>query len=240
MSDTLPTRNTTRIIQGVILRCVDGHWTDRDGLTPPAELLAMGCTRALQCWQNQKPVDSILEQPGEPLPDADELNSQIPQNEWELDPNNGQPKPPWVLQHICYLIDPHTAETYTFINSTKGAQIAVERLEDKFKWMRALRGNVVPIVKLDSRPMKTNFGQKMRPEFTVIEWRELGQNGGALEQKAVPQIEQAKPGPAEQLDQFATTKTNAKPATEKRKKATVGKPVKPTTIAEELDDEIGF
>jgi hypothetical protein len=197
----------------------------------------MGCTRALQCWQDQKPVDSILEQPGKPLPDADTLNSQIPQNEWELDPNNGQPKPPWVLQHICYLIDPHSGETYTFINSTKGAQIAIERLGDKFQWMRALRGNVVPIIKLDSRPMQTRFGQKIRPEFTVIEWRELGQNGdGILEQKAVPQIEQAKPGPAEQLDRFATTKTDAKPAT--KKKPTIGKPVRPPTIQDELGDDL--
>jgi hypothetical protein len=67
----------------------------------------------------------------------------------------------------------------------------------------------------------------------VIEWRELGQNGdGILEQKAVPQIEQAKPGPAEQLDRFATTKSAIK------KKTTIGKPVKPPTIQEELNDDL--
>jgi hypothetical protein len=232
MTDTtLPARNTTRIIQGVILRCVDGHWSDRDGLTPPAELLAMGTTTALQCWQDGTPTDTIVERPGEPLPDVNELNAKIPEAEWE-EGIDGKPRPPWVMQFVVYLIDPHTGETYTFINSTTGARIAHERLEDKFKWMRALRGcNVVSVVKLDSRPMQTKFGQKLRPEFTVIEWRELGsQNGDALEQKAVPQIEQDKPGSTEQLDRFATTKT------EKKKKATVGKPVKPVTVGEEIDD----
>jgi hypothetical protein len=223
MSETLPTRNTTRIIQGVILRCVDGHWSDRDGLAPPAELLAMGTSSALQCWQDGMPTDTVVEQPGEPLPDVNELNAQIPEAEWEKG-IDGKPRPPWVLQFVVYLIDPHTGETYTYINGTTGARIAVERLQDKFKWMRALRGNVVPIVKLDSRPMQTKFGQKMRPDFTVIEWRELSpQNGGgAIEQKTVPQIEQAKP--------------DAKPAT--KKKTTIGKPVKPPTIQEELNDDL--
>ena len=41
-----------------------------------------------------------------------------------------------------------------------------------------LRGaNVVPLVKLDSKPMKTKYGQKLRPEFTILEWRQLGGGG---------------------------------------------------------------
>ena len=83
--------------------------------------------------------------------------------------------------------------------------------------MRTLRGNdVTPIVRLESRPMKTSFGQKMRPEFTVIEWRDLSVK------HAAPQIEHK-------------TEAAAEPAP---KKAKVGKPVKPTTIAEEIDDDL--
>jgi hypothetical protein len=41
--------------------------------------------------------------------------------------------------------------------------------------MRALRGHsVVPIVELASKPMLTEFGKKLRPDFTVIGWRDLG------------------------------------------------------------------
>jgi hypothetical protein len=200
-------REAPRLIQGVILRCIDGHWTDRDGLTPPGPLLALGTTRALQCWQDQHPVDTIIENPDESLPDVDALNEQIPMKEWEIDRHTNAPKPPWQLNYVVYLLNVDTADTYTFLNSTAGARIAVERLADKFKFMRAMRGpNVAPIVRLDSRPMKTNYGQKIRPEFTVVEWRELG----AQMQEATPQLEHK----------------------------TVGTPVAPVTLAEELNDEI--
>jgi hypothetical protein len=73
-----------RLIQGVILKCVDGRWTDADGLTPS-------------------------------------------------------------------LLNIDTADTYTYLNYTTGARIAVERLADRFKWMKTIRGsNVVPIVKLSA------------------------------------------------------------------------------------------
>jgi hypothetical protein len=106
---------------------------------------------------------------------------------------------------------------YTFVNGTIGARIAVERLQDKVKWMRALRGvNCAPLVRLDSKPMKTRFGQKMRPEFTIVEWRQIG--GGGLQNEPAQQIEQRKPDPAEQI----------------------GRPVKPVTTEEELNDRIRF
>ena len=155
-----------RLIQGIIAKCVDGRWADSDGLPLPTELLVVGITRALQRW---KPIDHIIDQPGKPLPDVDELNAKISENEWELGLDD-KPCPPWKLNWVVYLLNPETADTYTFLNSTAESRIAVERLEDKFHWMRRMRGaGVVPIVRLDSRPMKTNFGQKMRPEFTMLE-----------------------------------------------------------------------
>jgi hypothetical protein len=66
---------------------------------------------------------------------------------------------------------------------------------------------VAPIVKLSSKPMQTKWGKKMRPEFEVIEFREIGSGG-----ESVPQI-----------------------STEQ-----VGKPVRPVTTREELDDSIPF
>ena len=45
--------------------------------------------------------------------------------------------------------------------------------------MRALRGaRVVPVVRLTHRPMKTFVGMKHRPEFEVVDWRQLGGDGG--------------------------------------------------------------
>jgi len=179
--------NATRLIRGTILRCTDGKWSDTLGGDPPPLLIALGTTQALQCWKDSKPTDVVMAEKGKPLPDVDELNSQIPESEWEkgLD---GKPKAPWVLQHVAYFIDPVSAESYTFINGTFGARLAVEKLQDRVANMQRLRGNALPVVKLESKPMKTKFGTKQRPEFTVVEWREIGTNGGevkAIEHKAV-------------------------------------------------------
>lgn len=151
------------------------------------------------------------------MPDVDELNSQIPKQEWETG-LDGNPRPPWQLQYVVYLINPETGDTWTFINSTTGARIAYERLRDKFKWMRALRGpNIAPLVKPDSRPMRTMFGQKMRPEFTILEWRVL-----SPESRIVPQIEhKAEPQP-------------------EQKAAKIGKKIDEPSLKEELGDEVTF
>jgi hypothetical protein len=215
-NNNLPTINTDRVIQGEILRCVDGRWSPRD----PSEtsLLAIGTNEAVQCWRDGMPTDTIIKQPDEPLPDVDELNAQIPREEWE-DGLDGQPRPPWQHVYIAYFVNTVDASVFTFINGTIGARIAVEKLQDRVKWMRTLRGaNVAPLVRLDAKEMKTRFGTKMRPEFTVIEWREIGGGGGGLQNDPARQIEQKKSDPAAQ----------------------VGKSVKPVTTGEALNDQIRF
>jgi hypothetical protein len=212
-NENLPTISEDRIIQGEILRCVDGYWSLRDGtaIAPDTSLLAIATNEALQHWRDQTVVNEIRKRPGEALPDADELNAQISCSEWE-EGLDGQPRPPWQHVYIAYLINTDDASLYTFINSTVGARIAVERLQDKVRWMRTLRGGqVAPLVRLDSKLMKTRFGQKMRPEFTIVGGRKIG--GGGLQSKPVRQIEQDK------LEQ-------------------IGRPVKPVTTEEELNDRI--
>ena len=223
-SETLPavpindfnaTDGSDHLIKGTILRCVDGRWADRNGISYPTGtvMLALGTTQALQHWQDGMPIDTILKQAGQPLPDAKELNAEIPQEEWELGLDN-KPRPPWVVQFVVYLIDPNDASAYTFINSTIGARIAVEHLENRVRAMRMLRGaQVVPLIKLDSRPMTTKYGAKLRPEFAIVDWRELR---AGLKGETTPQIEHRK-----SVEQ-------------------VGRPVEPVSTEEELDDQIPF
>ena len=161
-----------RLIKGTILRWNETNgWLDRDGLRPPEPLLVLACSEALQRWQNKRPIETIT---SKPLPDLQDLNAAVPQQEWEpgLD---GRPKPPWVHQVLVYLIDPASAGFYTYLNSMVGARIAWDQLREKVITMRALRGvRVVPLVKLTHRPMKTAFGMKHRPEFEIVGWRNLG------------------------------------------------------------------
>jgi hypothetical protein len=206
--------NTDRIIQGSIIKCIDGRWVDRDGVEFPAgtNMLALGTAEALQHFQDGTLIETITQKS---FPNINELNRAIPTEQWD-DGING-PRPPWSHQYIAYLLDPTDAATYTFINNTVGAQIAVGRLTEKVKWMRQLRGaRVTPLVVLDHRPMPTKHGAvKQRPEFTITEWRDLG-GGGLVENKPTPQLP-----PAQGTEQ-------------------IGKPVKPVITAEALNDELPF
>ena len=197
-----------RVIQGTLIKCVDGHWTNRDKNAIPAgtQLLALATHQLLQHWHDGQPVETILKKPGEPLPDIDELNAKIPQEQWETG-LDGKPRPPWQKQHLVYLLDGTNAERFTFINSTVGARIAVENLKDQVKWMRAMRGaDVFPVVELSSAPMKTKMGTKNSSRLPrVVGWRRLGDS---------------EPGPPGQP-----------PAT-----PAIGKPVAPVSSREALND----
>jgi hypothetical protein len=216
----------------LLAKCNDGQWRDGDGLPLPSKVLVFGIDRVLRCWgADNDLLDYEVEQSGQPLPDVDELNNKIPEEEWGTDLNNN-PRPPWERCWRVLLLDLETASVYTFINGTTGARIAAERLEDRIRWMREIRGTaVVPIIQLDSRPMKTRFGTKMRPEFTVLEWRERSA------EHAAPLIEHQ---PDATGFRAAVAKNALKAPPEKKAKATIGQPVKPVTSREEFDDEIPF
>jgi hypothetical protein len=210
--------DSKRLLQGTILKNVDGKWTARDGtvLRDGDQFLVVGTTECIQCWQDGMPSDTITKTPGEPLPDVDEMNEKIPQDAWEKGPD-GNPKPPWVHQFVAYLVRVSDGSTFTYLNGTVGARIAVGKLTSQVNTMQTLRGqNVAPIVALGTVEMVTKFGTKQRPHFEIVDWRELG--GGSPE--LVPP-----PAPTPSLPPASAT-------------VKVGKPVQPVTIEEELNDSI--
>jgi hypothetical protein len=167
-----------RLIQGTLIKCIDGVWTTKEGEPPPTKLLAMTTITILQRWEDERPVETIIKTPNEPLPSVDELNKKIPQKKWELG-IDGEPRPPWQKQWIVYLMDPATASKYTFASGTIGARIAVSNLKDAVQWMCSMRGaDVLPIVELINAPMKTKFGMKLRPNFKIVSWHRRGGDGG--------------------------------------------------------------
>jgi hypothetical protein len=251
--DNLPARvadgfdengDSDRLIQGSLIRCVDGHWSvPRDGLAipPGTQLLVLATTSVVQRWQDQQPIETILKKSGEPLPDVDELNAQIPKDEWE-EGLDGQPRPPWQRQEIVYFLDQSTAEKFTFASGTIGARIAVSDLRERVRWMRHLRGeDVLPIVEPSSKPMKTRFGQKLRPEFKIVCWVELGVG---LTRDAPAQIEppakSATIDNEEHDDDEESIREHRFRLRRRTHKSRGLRPVKPTTIDEEMDDEIPF
>lgn len=169
-----------RLIRGIRIGW-NQEWQDQDGCTPPLELLIPATKEVLQMWKGGKAdvIDAL------PLPDPDLLNSAIPISEWEPG-MNGEPTPPWRHTVVAYGIDPIGAGTYTYVSATIGGHIAVDQLNDAIDTMKMLRGEqVMPLVRLTDRPMKTKFGLKSRPHFEIIGWRTRG-NGAALSSSPPP------------------------------------------------------
>jgi hypothetical protein len=205
-----------RLVQGVILKCVDGRWKAHDDtpLHKEMQFFVFGITKGLQCWEEERVIEEVKKKPSEDLPDVEALNRAIPREQWEAG-LDGKPRPPWQLNDVIYLLSVNDAMKFTYLNSTAGARIAAARLLDRIESMQMLRGpNIIPIVTLDARPMKTGFGEKMRPHFEIVGWRDFG-----------PTVPAVAPTTTPQLGSAVDTKA-------------IGKPVKEPTLAEELNDSI--
>jgi hypothetical protein len=170
-----------RIIAGTILKFgTDCRWTANGvQMKADAQFLVIGIGHALQRWQNGAPIETIIQKPGEDLPDIDELNEAIPRDTWEAGFSPGEKRSPWCTQHMVYLVNLDDAMIYTFASSAIGARIAVETLEGQQAMKSALHGvEVLPLVKLSDALFPTKYGDRRRPEFKVIGWRKL--TDGAL------------------------------------------------------------
>jgi hypothetical protein len=91
-------------------------------------------------------------------------------SEWP-DGLDRKPNDPWRYAKFLYLLDPVSAEVFTFTSSTTGGRIGLSDLCAQIQLMRRTRPGAVPIVELQSRQMKTKFGMKPRPFFQVVGWR---------------------------------------------------------------------
>ena len=225
-----------RLIQGELLKCnvldTGNPWRERGG-TPVAvkQFLVLATTTVVQRWKEQRPVETIKKQKGVDLPDVDELNATIPQSEWEVGFDGVTLRPPWQVQWIVYLLDPATAQRFTFASGTKGGKIAVEKLTDAVTWTRQLRSaRVSPLVKLGLAKFSSRFGPRLRPDFAIVDWIGIGASIGPT--ATVRQLEHAVAAPATEepaVNKYAEIKGKS-----------ALKPVKPVTTEEALDDEIPF
>jgi hypothetical protein len=128
-------------------------WRDQDGCSPPPQMVAVFLNERLCRWQGGQP-EYITEKP---LPDPGELNSQIPQDQWERG-LTGDLRPPSEHQVVVGLVDPASGQKFIYSAATVGAHIAVDELRESVVMKRLLCGaKVVPLVEFSSRPMKTKF-----------------------------------------------------------------------------------
>src|SRR5262245_53619311 len=117
-----------------------------------------------------------MRQPGKKLSERDELGD-LDKTQWELGPD-GQSKDPWQNTRFVYLVDPVSAEAYTFVTASWGGRQAVNDLAEQIQRMRHARPGASPLVELQAEPWLTRFGRKSKPCFKVVEWRGGGPRNG--------------------------------------------------------------
>ena len=161
-----------RTIRGTLLKFADWRWTAGKEATPVEDgtkLVAMATAAMWVRWEDSKPVEYIERQPGRRLPEREELSHQD-KSEWEEGFDN-EPKDPWQNTRLVYLVDPHTAEAFTFSTTTWGGRGAVSDLGDQIARMRSVHPDAVPIVELRAAKMPTKRGPKSKPVFKVAGWK---------------------------------------------------------------------
>jgi hypothetical protein len=174
-----------RVLRGTLLKFADWNWT-RGKETEPVkrgtQLIAIGTAAAQVKWKDGKPVETRLREPGKQLPDREELGD-LDQALWETGPDQ-KPRDPWRSTRFVYLIDPNSAEAYTFSTSSWGGREAVINLGDAIARMRVAHPDAVPIVALEAAPMMTKYGRKSKPTFKIVGWKAVG--GDVQELRQLP------------------------------------------------------
>jgi hypothetical protein len=203
-----------RLVRGGLKKCDVTQqipWRKYDGSADDATYLVAQTLSAVQRWQNQRPVETVIETPEQPLPrrthehdELDDWNGQIPRREWEAGPG-GEPRGPWQRSHFAYLVNPETFEQFTFVGGSIGAEIAIRELRKQTVLKRRLsRTSAFPLVKLKTMPFKTAFGLKARPYFEIVGWANDSEPAAQLDHHQPPaQIEHDKVAP---LDEPAPAK----------------------------------
>jgi hypothetical protein len=167
------------LIQGLTKFTNEAKWVrDDEEIAPDRELIAADVVRVLQRWEDGKPIETRILEPGEKFPDVKALNDAVPREDWSEGPD-GHPRGPWQAQHILYLVDPVTMDRFSYPTATTGGGIAIRELVDKITLMRRTRGpNLYAIVTLGDTFMQTKFGGRQRPHFKIARWVRLGNEGG--------------------------------------------------------------
>jgi hypothetical protein len=132
------------------------------------QFIALDVHEGWQFLKKDCPAEYSMRAIGGPKPPRP--NSFTDPSEWP-DGLDGAPADPWKYAKFLYLLDPVSAEVFTFTSSTTGGRIGISDLTAQIQLMRGTRPGAVPIVELQSRPMKTKFGMKPRPFFAVMGWR---------------------------------------------------------------------
>jgi hypothetical protein len=176
--------DAARVIRGSLIKFSEGVYSSSVDTVPlnGRQLLALAVTAAYVKWQGGKPVSYRIRPPGGTLADRNDLGD-LDEDLWE-EGLDGKPKDPWQSTRFVHLVDPQSAEAFTFTTSSQGGIGAVVDLCGSIERKRsAVDRAVVPLVALDSGFMPTRWGKKQRPVLRIVRWED-----GAAVSEPAPQL----------------------------------------------------
>src|SRR5262249_23066936 len=118
------TSSTGRTLIGSAASWTDTAGWKANGVVLPTPLLVFGYKTIVRRWKDNRPIDITAY----PLPDVEQLNSQIPIAQWELGRDN-KPRPPYALTYVIYFASMNGA-LFTYANSTYGCMLCYTALEE--------------------------------------------------------------------------------------------------------------
>jgi hypothetical protein len=191
-----------RFIRGKILKFSDWRWTagkEAEPLEHGTRLVALGTVAMWVRWEDGKPVEYRTRQPGQRMPERDELGYDD-ESAWALGLND-EPQDPWRNTRLVHLVDPQTAEAFTFSTSSWGGRGAVADLGDQIARMRKVHPDAIPLVELRAAEMLTRFGRKSKPVFKVVAWQTAsGGNEPVPVERQIPAKEAEQTAARSELD----------------------------------------
>jgi hypothetical protein len=107
--------STERVIKGPLLKFANGNWSrgkEGTNIEEGTKLVALDTAAAWVKWSDGRPVEYRLRQLGHRLPERKDLGD-LDERNWEMG-LDGKPKDPWQNTRFVYLIDPVSAEAFTF------------------------------------------------------------------------------------------------------------------------------
>jgi hypothetical protein len=195
-----------RLIQGDLVKfTTQATWVTRSGaeLSGNLEFVAVNVIRVVQKWADGQRIETRVLRPGEKLPNLEELNAAVPQSEWREGPD-GKLRGPWEAEFLVYLLNPDTAERFSFATGTIGGGIAVRDLISRVSWKRKFCAEqVYAVVSLSAVPWKTRYGTRLRPHFVIKRWKGLSSDG-ALPPTEPPALNGSKTAGNGQTNQNST------------------------------------
>ena len=164
-------RGDLRTIQGELLKFADWRYTKGKQATPVAigtQLIAMATAAMWVRWENGRPAEYRIRQPGGRLPERFELD-QDDASQWEI----GRTASRRTRGKIRGRLSDRSADGrgFHFQHSSEGGRSAVNALADQITRMRLAHPGVMPVVELQAEEMPTKYGRKSKPVFKIVGWR---------------------------------------------------------------------